>query len=196
MGQGVYGCSPPRPRSAWHANPFRRCGLGELPSRPLSRSSPGLAFADLLGWTGSSGVVLLLVLPHPQHGGRDHARQAELRERRLGAAVEEPLIAGMDGILVALRDHRRRGALEDALLDAIVLAGEASRLRNTCLDPASVGRLDPVRARASHDAEAAIAPELSLRSEAVGRDDNRNQACCADRSKAGCCPQDCRHPRP
>ena len=150
---------------------------------PIERS-PSLRTSPWADW-----LVRGCTPPRPSTSvapwGCDHAGQAELCERRLRSTIEKPLVTRMDGILVALRDHRRRGALEDALQDAIVLAGEPSRLRNPRLDPASIGRLDPVRARAGHDTQPAVAPELSLRAEAVGRHDNRDQSCCADRSEAG-----------
>ena len=83
VGQEKQGCSPPRPRKAWHANTLRSCILEGLPSRRLFRSNLHLAFACFCGQTGSTGVVFLLVFPHPQHRRCDHARQAQLRERRL-----------------------------------------------------------------------------------------------------------------
>ena len=91
VGQEKQGCSPPRPRKAWHANTLRGCIVEGLPSRRFSRSSHRLAFARHCRWISSLGVVLLLVLPHPQHRCCDHARQAQLRERWLGASIEEPI---------------------------------------------------------------------------------------------------------
>ena len=45
-----------------------------------------------------------------------------IREGWLRAAIEESLVAPIDGILVSLGDHRRGGALEDGLQEVIVLA--------------------------------------------------------------------------
>ena len=136
----------PRPRSAWLANSLRGCVFVGLLAHQLFQTSLRLTFACCRRQPGSLGVVLLLVLPHPQHGCGDHARQAELRESRLRAAVEKPFVASMNGIFVALSHHRRRGALEDALQEVIVLTREAARLWNSGLDPGSVGRLHPVGA--------------------------------------------------
>ena len=64
------------------------------------------------------------------------------------------------------------------------MPGQASRLRNTRLDPRPVRRLHPVRARARHDPQTAIAPELPPRPEAVRRHDDRHEPCGADRPEA------------
>ena len=87
-------------------------------------------------------------------------------------------------------DDQRCGALEDVLQHPVVLPSEPARLRDPGLDPSAVGGLHPVGARAGHDRESAVAPELSLGAEAMRRDDDRHEPGGANRSDPGCRLQD------
>src|SRR5262249_175965 len=66
-------------------------------------------------------VVLLLALPHRKSDGGDLAGDRQLREVRLRARRDEPLVVLMQGVAGEMRDDGHRCALENMLQHMIVI---------------------------------------------------------------------------
>src|SRR5262245_23651545 len=82
-----------------------------------------------------------------------------------------------------LMDDGGRRAREDALEQRLTVAIEATRLRCRFGYPTAVVA-HPIRRRARHDGQAAVAPELSRRAKACGRQHDGHEQRGTDRPDA------------
>ena len=86
----------------------------------------------------------------------------------------QPVVGLAEGIGAGVSDHRRRRPLEDHLERPVEVEVQTTRLGHPSPYPLAV-EPHPVRRRARHHPEAAVRPELPLRSEPMRGDDDRQQ---------------------
>src|SRR4030095_7674074 len=96
-----------------------------------------------------------------------------------------PMKGEREWMLRHLVDHRPCGAFEDVFQQGLSVAIEATRLRSHSTEPLAIPILVPFRRGTRDDAQTAIAPKLSARSEAVRRDDNGHYLRRTDVADAG-----------